>query len=180
MAAIRSTLSISYDITTLEVVITGLIAIRTPEIAVTIVGGAEIADNSPVLKIQEMGNNGATTPIMNLSTWSTSGDDIIGTLNSNTTEAIAAFADAGNTEERQFNVLLITTGNGDPQFNGVMRVKNNPSACDEDPVTLEQSEELQDKLGYSDFASVTDLADGASWGAIATKVNEIAAILRGD
>lgn len=179
MALKRPSVSITYDIDTLEVEVSNVIAIRQTEIAVTIEGGSDLAAQSPILMIQALGNNGATTSIMSLAVWTTSGSDIIGTISSNTTQAISAFADAGNIEEKPFNVLLYLDGNTDLQFNGVCKVKNNPNASTETP-TDAGAALLAGKVGYIDFASVTDLVDGASWGTINLKVNEILGLLRND
>lgn len=183
MALTRTTVSLTYDKTGKTVTCENIPAIRETEIAVTIVNGAELYAYDPVLKIQVEGNNGNTTPIGNLSSWTDPGesDDLSGTLNLNTTEAIAEFADAGNREIKTFNVLLIlTTDADDLEFNGIIRIMNNPSANDTAPVTLDQSAELADCVKYSDFTDVTDLSSSSSIGQNRAKINEILAILRGD
>ena len=90
-----SILTLTFNQAKKTVVTSGLIAIREQSIGVTVIGGAALAVDL-VLKIQDKSNNGKTTPIGMVTIWTASGANAVGTLNLNTSEAVAAFSESGN------------------------------------------------------------------------------------
>lgn len=132
-----STLTLTYTQATKKVVPSGTVAIREASIDVTVVGAAALVADL-VLKIQDRSNNGATTPIGIVTSWTVSGANLVGTLNLNTTEAIAAFAASGNLSQQGFNILLYTSTSNALMCNGVITVMNFPSSTTASPVTLDQ------------------------------------------
>lgn len=132
-----STLTIGFTQATKKLTVTGTVAIREASIDVTVTNGASLVSDL-VLKIQDKANNGATTPIGIVTTWSVSGAHAVGTLNLNTTEAIAAFETCGNVGMKTFNVLLYTSTSSALMCNGIMAVMNFPSSTTSSPTTLDQ------------------------------------------
>lgn len=132
-----STLTLTYTQATKKVVPSGTVAIREASIDVTVIGAAALVSDL-VLKIQDRSNNGATTPIGLVTSWTVSGANLVGTLNLNTTEAIAAFANSGNLSQQAFNLLLYTSTSNALMCNGVINLMNFPSSTTAAPVTLDQ------------------------------------------
>jgi len=182
-----STLGIVFTQDRKTIVFTGLISIRE-SVTVTVADGAALIASGLVLKIQNKYNNGETTPIATLSTWTADGVDAVGTMNTNTTEAIAEFVNAGNQACKPFNALLFATGDPSLQANGSILIKNFPSSVTTDPVTIDQAATIAEntaaillRVAYADFSGVVD--DPTSTSSIAdnrAKLIEILAILRND
>ena len=182
----QSTLGIVVDQTNKALTLTGLISIREI-VTVTVTGGAYLVENGGVLKIQGKYNKGLTTPIASLSTWTLTGADATGELNTNTIEAIAAFANTSNTGCETFNVLLYSASDPSLQCNGVISIKNFPSSVTTDPVSIDQAATIAEntaaillRVAYADFSAVTDLASNSSIADNRAKTNAILAILRND
>ena len=182
----QSTLEIVVDQTNKSLTLTGLISIRET-VTVTVTGGAYLVANGGVLKIQDKYNKGLTTPIASLSTWTLTGDDATGELNTNTIEAIAAFANTSNTGCETFNVLLYSASDPSLQCNGFIQIKNFPSSVTTSPVTLDQATSVAAntaaillRVAYADFSAVDDVDGDSSIAAIRTKLNDVLALLRND
>jgi hypothetical protein len=182
----KSTLGIVVDQANKSLTLTGLISIREI-VTVTVTGGAYLVENGGVLKIQGKYNKGLTTPIASLSTWTLTGDDATGELNTNTIEAIAAFANTSNTGCETFNVLLYSASDPSLQCNGFIQIKNFPSSVTTSPVTLDQATSVAAntaaillRVAYADFSAVDDVDGDSSIAAIRTKLNDVLAILRND
>ena len=185
----KSTLGIVVDQANKSLTLTGNISIRE-SVTVTVTGGAYLVANGGVLKIQDKYNNGLTTPIATCSIWTLTGvadADATGTLNTNTTEAVAAFANTSNTGCETFNVLLYSASDPSLQCNGFIQIKNFPSSVTTSPVTLDQATSVAAntaaillRVAYADFSGVTDVDGDSSIGAIRTKLNDVLAILRDD
>lgn len=186
----QSTLTLAFTQTQKSLVITGIIAIRE-SVTVTVTGGASLITDTLVLKIQSPNNGGATTPIAILSTWEISGSDAVGTLNMNTTQAVAAFANAGNESLLPFNILLYTSGVSSLMANACICIKNFPSVVTSDPVSISQVSTIDEldsritaledsSLFTTDFSSVSALSTtSATPNQTIAKINEILTILKG-
>ena len=189
----KSTLSIAVTQSKKSLSLTGLISIRET-IDITVVDGGSLVADGLVLKIQAKGNRGLTTPIAFLSTWTVSGDDAIGTLNTNTTEAVAAFSSKGNLGCKVFNILLYTVDTTALMANDCISIKNFPSSVSTEPVTLSQCAEIaaldarlttaeatlvDDVVLYNDFVSVSALGGSTTLKQAVAKINELLALLKG-
>lgn len=169
-----------------SVVVDGLVAVREREIDVYIRGGAALIESGLILKIQENGNKGNTAPAGHISVWEASGLDAKGVMSLNTREAIAAFANASNTDQKSFNILVFTTASSKLECNGLISIMNFPSAIDEEPTTLDQAatieslmNELQLVLHHSEFNAVNFLNGDSSLDHCISKINEIITKLKG-
>jgi len=132
-----SILTLTFNQAKKTVVTSGLIAIREQNIGVTVIGGAALAVDL-VLKIQDKSNKGKTTPIGMVTIWGASGADAVGTLNLNTSEAVAAFSESENLSCKTFNILLYTSTLTALQCNGLISIMNFPSNTGFVPTTSEQ------------------------------------------
>lgn len=188
-----STLTLTFNQAKKTVVATGLIAIREKSIDVTVTGASALVADL-VLKIQDKSNNGSTTPIGIVNSWTVSGANAVGTLNLDTSEAHAAFEESGNLSCKTFNLLLFTSTSNALQCNGLISVMNFPSSTTQDPTTLDQSaaiDALADRVTeleagaitavyQEDFEDVTALSSSATLKQTIAKVNAILAILKGE
>lgn len=189
----KSTLTLEFTQDKKRLNITGLISIRE-SVTVRVTDGASLIDDTLVLKIQDPSNRGNTTPIAILSSWTADGDDAVGTLNTNTVQAVNAFESTGNESVLTFNILLYTTGISSLMANDCICIKNFPSAVTSDPVTIDQSEEIQaleirvldletaiaDAIFHADFSAIADLLSNSRVADNRDKINESLAILRDD
>ena len=129
----NSTLYFTCVSATKGLTVTGIAAVRETNIDVYIRDGNELISSGLTLKLQVNGNNGATTPVGTVTTWTTSGDDAKGTLSLNTDECIAAFANVQNTELVWFNALVYTSSDPKLECNGLVGIINFPSSSTVDP-----------------------------------------------
>lgn len=171
-----STLTLTFVQATKKVTPSGTVAIREASIDVTVIGASALVSDL-VLKVQDRSNNGRTTPIGIVTSWTVSGANAVGTLNLNTAEAVAAFANSGNLTQQAFNILLYTSTSNALMCNGTLTVMNFPSSTAASPVTLDQTAaidaltarivELESQMAttpnWEDFESLdfTDLSTNA-------------------
>jgi len=152
----NSTLTLTFNQAKKTVVTSGLIAIREQNIGVTVIGGAALAVDL-VLKIQDKSNNGKTTPIGMVTIWTASGANAVGTLNLNTSEAVAAFSESENLSCKTFNILLYTSTLTALQCNGLISIMNFPSNTGSVPTTPPE----QDAIILALVSRVAELEAGA-------------------
>ena len=144
--------------------VSGIAAVREPNIDVYIRDGNDLISSGLKLKIQVNGNNGATTPVGTVTSWTTSGDDAKGTLSLNTDECIAAFANVQNTEIVWFNAIVYTSSDPKLECNGLVGIINFPSSSTIEPTPAT----FIDALGQYASADTT-----------IAKINEIITALNG-
>jgi hypothetical protein len=188
-----STLTLTFTQATKKVVPVGTVAVREESIDLVVVGGGALVADGLVLKVQDMYDNGASTPIGITTAFTAVGADAHGTLNLNTTEAIAAFANVANLAFKAFNILLYTTTSNALHCNGVLSVMNFPSVSAGEPVTIGEAatlaeltvrvESLEASIGgsvlYTAFAAVDPIGASYTNAEMKAKINELITLLKG-